>query len=276
MKLIDFIEKYPDEESCRQRFKELRVKYGVTCKRCNGSNHCWLPLKQQFDCKECGFRTTLRSGTVMECSNLPFRQWFICIHIMSSVKKGISAKEMQRQLGRSRYQPVWEMMHKIRVMMGNQNENSQFTSTSEIEERFFTEWKHHDKDLDIESESIAAGKVTISLDEENSAMRLVQDREHLNNSFSSLAYCTLKTFMETFNRLHDHGSIRKIKPWVLLTIGNIKKIIKGIHHNVNSLYLQNYLDEFCYKFNNRSKRGDPFDRLLTMVTRSTWHVGLYR
>lgn len=54
----------------------------------------------------------------MQDSNLPFRTWFIVIHLMTSTKKGFSAKEVQRQLGHNRYEPIWYMMQKIRTAMG--------------------------------------------------------------------------------------------------------------------------------------------------------------
>ena len=53
----------------------------------------------------------------MESSNLSFRKWFIVIHLMTSTKKGFSAKEIQRQLGQKRYEPIWYMMQKIRMAM---------------------------------------------------------------------------------------------------------------------------------------------------------------
>jgi len=48
----------------------------------------------------------------MENSKLPLRMWYLCMALRSMTKKGISAKEMQKQLGHKRYQPIWEMMHK--------------------------------------------------------------------------------------------------------------------------------------------------------------------
>jgi hypothetical protein len=43
---------------------------------------------------------------VMQSSKLPFQYWFIAMHLMSSTKKSFSAKEVQRQLGHKRYQPI--------------------------------------------------------------------------------------------------------------------------------------------------------------------------
>ena len=56
---------------------------------------------------------------------------------MTSTKKGISAKEMQRQLGRKRYEPVWFMMQKIRVAMGSRDERYELSGFTEMDEGFF-------------------------------------------------------------------------------------------------------------------------------------------
>jgi hypothetical protein len=54
----------------------------------------------------------------MENSKLPFQYWFIAMHLMTCTKKSFSSKEIQRELGHNRYQPIWEMAHKIRSVMG--------------------------------------------------------------------------------------------------------------------------------------------------------------
>ncbi|MCP4970526.1 MAG: transposase, partial [Arcobacter sp.] len=77
MNLIDFISAFPDEESCKQKFKEYRETVGIECIKCSHTKHYWKRDKEQYECKNCGFRTTLKSGTVMHKSKLPYRYWFI-------------------------------------------------------------------------------------------------------------------------------------------------------------------------------------------------------
>jgi hypothetical protein len=66
MNILDFAINYPDEESCRKKFKEQRDQMGVTCRHCNCKEHYWLENKQAYECKRCRARQTLRSGTVMQ------------------------------------------------------------------------------------------------------------------------------------------------------------------------------------------------------------------
>lgn len=60
--------------------------------------------------------------------------------------------------------------------------------------------------------------------------------------------------------------------WVNRSISNAKKVLLGIHHNcVNQQYMQNYLDEFCYKFNRRYFGDGLSDRLLIAALETTWY-----
>lgn len=93
MKLVEFIEKFPDEQTCRDYRKELREEKGLTCPKCgcHGTEHFrWKGYREQWECKECGHQIGLRAGTVMQASKLPFMDWFLAFHLMTSTKKSIS------------------------------------------------------------------------------------------------------------------------------------------------------------------------------------------
>ena len=71
MNLIKFIESFPDEASCRIKFKEFRDTQGVICRKCGSTDHYWLKTIEKYQCKKCKTRTSLRSGTIMQASDHP-------------------------------------------------------------------------------------------------------------------------------------------------------------------------------------------------------------
>ena len=73
----------------------------------------------------------------MESAKLPFRKWYLAMAFMSFSKKGLSATELQRQLGHKRYEPIWLMMHKIRKAMGNRDALYKLTDMVEFDEGCF-------------------------------------------------------------------------------------------------------------------------------------------
>jgi hypothetical protein len=138
MTLIDFVDKFPDEESCKLKFKEFRDQAGVVCSKCGGRAHYWKADKKQYECKSCSTRTTLKSGTVMHKSKLPFRYRFIAMHLLTSTRKSFSSKEIQRQLGHKRYHPVWHMVHKLRSTMGKRDGEYVLAGRIELDEGYFS------------------------------------------------------------------------------------------------------------------------------------------
>lgn len=137
MKILEFYKNYPDESSCKLAFKEFREESGVVCPKCKGIIHYWKAGREQWQCKNCRYRTTLKSGTVMHNSKMTFQTWFIAMHLLTSTKKSFSAKEIQRQLGHNRYEPIWAMAHKIRSVMGLRDELYQLSDEVELDDGFF-------------------------------------------------------------------------------------------------------------------------------------------
>lgn len=81
----------------------------------------------------------LRSGTVMENSNLPIRYWMICIELMTLSKRKFSILQLQYLLGHKRYEPIWLMVQKIRLVMHKRDEKYWLRAYSEFDPEFLNE-----------------------------------------------------------------------------------------------------------------------------------------
>ena len=106
MSLFTFSAHYGDENACRTHFKSERDKQGVVCKKYGHTEHYWKQDKWSYECKYCRFRTSLKSGTIIQHSNLSLLVWYRAMFLISTIKKGFSAKEMQRHLGLKRNESV--------------------------------------------------------------------------------------------------------------------------------------------------------------------------
>jgi len=300
MNIIQFMKTYQDEGSCRLKFKAVRDKAGVSCKSCGSEEHYWLKSKSMYQCKCCRFRTSLRSGTIMESSKLPFQYWFIAMYLMSSTKKSCSAYEVQRQLGHKRYEPIWAMMHKIRSAMGKRDNHYLLKETVEVDEGFFEtvvpeDQKHEPRKrgrgsqkqtmamVFAESEPVKMTKknrpsrackyfkmVVIQSFDAQTAKGVITRHIEQNTTMISDGYKTYKALEKEFEKLITEkipANQAHIKlPWVHTAIGNAKKVLQGIFHRINPEFLQNYLDEFCYKLNRRYFGLNIFDRTLVACT----------
>lgn len=300
MNLLNFSESYPDEESCKVKFKEYRDKQGVICSKCGGTSHYWKKDKWQYECKSCKTRTTLRSGTIMHGSQLPFRYWFVAIHLLTSTKKSFSAKEIQRQLGHKRYQPIWEMMHKLRIAMGKRDSKYQLSGQMELDEGFFsTITKDEEKEKPLKRGRGSQKKTKVLVMAESVIvkdkftktgkprkvryikMQVIENLESetitsiVENNVSrtatldtddSTSYVKLKNVVKEHNpKVINKESIGTALPWVHIAISNSKRVLLDMFHGIKSDFLQNYLDEFCYNFNRRYYGEALFERLLTVA-----------
>lgn len=296
MSLISFISEFPDEQSCKNKFKEYRDQAGVVCAKCNGTQHYWKSDKEQYECKKCKTRTTLKSGTVLHKSKLPYRYWFITMHLLTSTKKSFSAKEIQRQLGHKRYAPIWHMVHKLRKTMGTRDEEYVLAGRIELDEGYFsTEIPAEEKDKPLKRGRGSQKKSKVIVMAESEVvespkpgkkprrvgylkMKVIDDltRETINKCVKELATDATEvdtddstSYTEIKNYIPNHNSqvipkdkVEEILPWVHIAISNAKRQLLNTYHDIKPEYLQSYLDEFCYKFNRRYYGESLFNRLL--------------
>lgn len=137
MILSQFEGRFPTEESCLSYFRDIRLQQGVVCHKCGTTTKKWLQGRQSFQCTKCGCVIPLTKGTVIEHSKLSLRTWFYTMHLMTSIKQVLSAKEVQYQLAIEQYPPVWLMMMKLRSIMGKRDSIYQLSDEVELDEAFF-------------------------------------------------------------------------------------------------------------------------------------------
>ena len=147
MKIVEFMKQYPDEQSCKAAWKRHRDKVGVVCPVCGGIVHYWKRDKQCYECKGCHYRQSLRANTVMHGSQLPFMYWFMAMFMLATTKKSFSAMELQRQVGHKHYAPIWALLHKLRLSMGQSELLYELDGIVELDEGYFsTEVPEEQKD----------------------------------------------------------------------------------------------------------------------------------
>ncbi|HSZ71613.1 MAG TPA: IS1595 family transposase [Cytophagaceae bacterium] len=114
---------YKDEKLSIEAFKEYRLSKGVVCKKCGAKQHYWLMSKQQFQCVDCRFRTTLRSGTVLQGSKLPYSYFFIAVNLLSKQSNRLTLDEFQKATGHKYYEPLWEFLNKLKSHLDEKERN---------------------------------------------------------------------------------------------------------------------------------------------------------
>lgn len=295
MNIFSFTSHFTDEQSCRDHFKEMRDKEGVVCKKCGGKRHHWLKGKSMYECKSCGFRTTLRSGTIMENSKLPFLLWYRAMFLLTATKKGFSSKELQRQLGHKRYEPVWAMVHKLRKAMGERDDKYSLEGMIEFDEAYFKIETSKAENEQLKSGKGSQGQQNVAVMAESVPLEDIETGEkstqcryfkmkvldsHKSESINktveenfdeksivfsdkSTSYVDLSDYVELHvTEKSSQETTNETLKWVHITISNAKRTLLGNYHKIKGKYLQLYLNEFVYKLNRRYFGDKLFDRLV--------------
>lgn len=105
---------FTNEEQAILAFKKFRLRNGIVCKKCNATKHYWLSEKNQFQCSSCKFRTTIRSGTLLEGSKLPISYFFIAWSLLIKNNNRVTIEEFQKETKHKYYEPLWEYLYKVK------------------------------------------------------------------------------------------------------------------------------------------------------------------
>jgi predicted RNA-binding Zn-ribbon protein involved in translation (DUF1610 family) len=112
--LETFYAKFRDEKACRKKLQRWRWPGGFKCKKCGRRDHYVHRQRKLFQCKNCGYQTSLTAGTLFHRSKIKLWKWFLLIHLMIHLGEGLNLSRLEKyvKLGSSR--TIWKMKRKVR------------------------------------------------------------------------------------------------------------------------------------------------------------------
>jgi transposase-like protein len=286
--LFDVVNKFNTEEKCIAHFERVRWPKEITCPRCNSTRIMKFKAdgktgkeRSLYECVECHYQYSVTTGTIFHNSHLPLTKWFLAIYLICSSKKGVSAKQLQRQLSTS-YETAWYMAHRIRIAMQEDEDFCQkFAGVCEVDETYIG-----GKGKGRRGRGASNKTPVVAIKERTSGKILMQAVNNVKAStlkefiranaiagsnintdeFTSYLWLDSSEFVHsTVN--HSETYVKYDKDGVVHTNGveNVwslfKRAIYGTFHKVSAKYLPLYLNEFAYRFNNRDHL-DMMDRVL--------------
>ena len=118
--LPEFQQVFPDDDACAKYLETMRWPDGFTCPKCRQNGKPYrFPTRSSvvLRCRGCKVNTSLTSGTVMQSTHTPLSTWFWGAYLVTTQTPGQSALQFQRQLGLSRYETAFQILHKLRAGM---------------------------------------------------------------------------------------------------------------------------------------------------------------
>ncbi len=139
LSLVEIVDLFPDDATAERWFAEVRWPNGPHCPYCGsvnvlcGAKHKTMPYRCRE--KECRKRFSVRTRSVMEASNVPYRKWAIAVYLFATHVKGVSSMKLHRDLKVSQ-KTAWFMAHRLREA-GKMRHKVEFIGPVEVDETFF-------------------------------------------------------------------------------------------------------------------------------------------
>lgn len=259
----DFKTEYPDDQTCLKAVLDNR--YGNTCPRCGVIGVKWHPItgRKGFVCSECDRHVYPLAETIFRKSETSLWNWFYAIYQFSVSKNGVSAKELERTLGVT-YKTAWRMCKQIRLLM--EDEGDPLTGEVEIDETYAPSRKHpralgRSKKQIIFGAVERNGRASIVHVRSSGARVLLPEIEKRVAQGSHIHSDEWQAYKTLDRRGYSHTTVNHSRlEYVRGTAytntiegywSQLKRSIDGTYHSVSPKYLQQYLNEFSFRYNLR-------------------------
>src|SRR5579863_9672705 len=134
--LMEFEHEFPNDAACLEWLVQRLYPDGIFCPTCKAvTKHHREVKRPSYACQNCGHHEHPMKGTIFEDSATSLKLWFHAIYLMSSTRCGISAKQLERELGVT-YKCAWRMFNRIRSML-DESDGPKFTGKVEIDESYY-------------------------------------------------------------------------------------------------------------------------------------------
>jgi transposase-like protein len=267
------------EEEAREYFERIRWPDGPVCPHC-GSVEDLTKLEGEahrvgvYKCNACGKQFTSTVGTLLEDSHLPIRTWLMAFAILCSAKKGVSALQLQRQLGLGSYRTAWHLCHRIRHAMANEPMKGLLTGIIEVDETYVGGKPRKGSGPNVRGRGTKKTAV-MALVERNGRVRagpiervdgktlktvirgnVDKSSTIMTDEFS--AYRGIGSSFEGGHQMvaHSRGefsrdgiNVNSAEAYFAL----LKRGVTGSFHHVSKDHLHRYCEEFSYRWNHRKE-----------------------
>jgi transposase-like protein len=269
MNIIQVYKQFPTEDACIEHLERVRWGGVPKCPYCGSTSTSPLPKERRHHCNACNTTFSVTVGTIFHRTHVDLQKWFLAISLVLNAKKGLSARQLGRDIEVHR-NTAWSMGMRIRKAMTE--DRQLLEGVVEMDECYIggrprkgciqSKRGRGTNKTPVIGIVERGGRVVTkaSRDKVLTAKRLsamVREKVDINNAVvitdEYRGYLKLKSFVEHYTINHKvwyvDGDIHTNSIESFWAI--VKRGIIGQYHKVSVAYLNRYLDEFCYRYNHR-------------------------
>ncbi len=287
-----FLELFPDNDAALEHLKQRYFPDGTECPKCGkASKFHRIKGRSAYSCQYCGHHVYPTAGTIFHKSTVSLQLWFYAIYLMSSTRCGVSAKQLEREIGVT-YKTAHRMFKQIRTLLSDEGDGPLGGEGEkvEVDETFYggkpraAEKRNKEGRLRTYYRPNVVGMVERG---GRVRARIVPDRklptldkavkahvlpESVLVTDDYVAYQTIsRGYYSSHERINHSAKVYVDGDVHTNTIegffGIFKNSIRGTHHAISVQYLQNYLDEHTFRYNRRNSGQPMFWAMLNRVER---------
>jgi len=283
--VLEFMKRFPDDESCLDHLMSVRFGDSITCPKCNQESKFHRIKKiPAYACQFCGHHIHPMAGTPFERSSTPLQKWFYAMYLFTTSRHGVPAKELQRQLGVT-YKCAWRMGHEIRKYMTDVDGDGHYGGSGTVVEMDETSMggRKRNRDYMMNRGNPQAGKTIVfgMVEREGSLQtHVIKKRTRkaiqghvkkvVKGSIVSTDEAGIYKYLTKAGYIHGtvcHEDGEYVRGMIHTNTiegfwSRLKNSIRGTHVHVSKKHLPKYLGEFEYRYNMRKSPKWMFERLL--------------
>jgi len=281
-----FQAQYPDDDACLKAVLQRRYGTDPACPGCGvqPAKLHKITGRRAYACQDCGHHVYPYAGTIFEKSSTKLTDWFYAMYLMTATRNGLSGKELQRQLGVT-YKCAWRIGHQLRALMAARdvaNNPGPLFGHVEVDETYIGGKKKGDQRK--KAKTVVMGllqrggtvRAQIVMDAKRASLRPVIAANVERGS--TISTDELKSYSNLSAMGYKHGTVNHSAEQYVAGIhhtnsiegfwSHLKRGIRSTHVSVSGKWMQNYVDEFAFRYNNRMAPADMFRRMLAQVSQS--------
>ena len=285
--LMEFMQDFPDDATCldwlwRTRYAEDGEH--ADCAKCGRQRtfkrYATSQRRQSWTCTSCGSHIHPTAGTVFHKSSTSLHLWFYAMYLMTSTRCGISAKQLEREIGVT-YKTAWRMMKLIRQELMYDDDEERWVSDIEIDEMFVGGKRKSGQGCYPAPKTAVlgmvqrGGKVHAEIIPDSSSFTLMPRIHKRVLGRATIftdewgGYTHLERAGWTHRRIKHAAGVFVVGDVHTQTIENfwslVKRGIGGVYHSVSAKHLHGYLNEYVWRYNHRDQ---PRAMFLTLILRA--------
>ena len=289
--LMEFMRQFPDDRACLDWLWRERYApdgHNAFCPSCDKQRRFHrVNGRPTYDCDSCGHHINPTAGTIFHKSSTSLQLWFYAMWIITSTRCGVSAKQLERELGVT-YKTAWRMFNLIRNELMKQDDGGTLTGEIEADETWIG-----GKMRQSDRRKAAAAGITVGphAKKRQTAFAAVErgGRVLALHVPSRYGYTLRSTIADNvrplstvytddysgYNGISRRYTHRRINHSARVYVDGdvhtqtvegffslVKNGIRGVYHSVSAKWLQGYLNEYAWRYNHRDDRAAMFERLL--------------